>query len=193
MSVEVGGSTANTFVAFGPDGTLYAAAGGGNVVSVVPGKATDGTTDILITAGKGPIATNGALNLTTATGIWVSPDNTLYVMGAPVSVGTGMRVADDTAITLSATTPSITANYTEYAAKPDVKIWVSDITVVSGETVLASVSFYSVDVKIYSSSTARGYIWVAVDGDPSKGIGEFEIVINDAESPFKMFENGRQT
>jgi ribosomal protein S7 len=181
---SVGVGQEDTFVAFGPDGTLYAASSGGTVTSVVAGKTTLGA-DTLIITGESPVAAiNGALSLGEVTGIWVSPDNALYVMGSDPSSAESGNVIGKGTITLGLPDSELgAADAPEYIV-PDAKLVLSAITVTKGSfNTIDPLEVVAADVKAVSSSIASGTIWVS----QGTARGYFTVDVYDSSNPFVMF------
>ncbi|MDD5486596.1 MAG: hypothetical protein PHW65_03490, partial [Dehalococcoidales bacterium] len=200
-----GGSEKETYVAFGPDGILYAASGHDKAVVSVTADKDENDKDILVTDGENPVASDGkTLSLKAATGIWVSPDNTLYVMGTASDVISGTKIAraedapENGTITLTAsgsgTPPS--ASYrleSGRAAKngsDDVEFFTSDIYDIVG-TFEADLDLVviSADVKAVSSSRASGTILVKqMKAGKEIARGKIDIQVDDFTNPFAAFD-----
>jgi len=178
----VTGTTANTFVAFGPNGVLYAVAGNGTtgtVASISVGADTP--------APSVEAVQNGRLNLTNASGIWVSPDNTLYVMATPSASTLGNEIAAEGTITLGGPELTTAPTYVLSNAADAAKITLSPIVVTGDKPFEAEeeLDVVAADVKAISSSMASGYI--IVKGKNSGAVGYVNIEVKDFANPFSMF------
>jgi hypothetical protein len=164
---------APVFVAFGPDGKLYAAGAGGAVKSIGIGAT--------LTSADVKDSESAVASATLFSGIWVSPDNTIYAMGAPAGVASGSQI-DETIGSITLGEPEeVSATY----VTGDAKIVLSPIMGGSfngGETL----NVYAADVKAISSSMASGII--KVKGASSGAKGYVNIEVYDAANPFSMFE-----
>ena len=157
-------------VAFGPDGTLYAATSDSEVLVV---DATD-TSDFEALEDS----LDGTAEADSFSGIWVAPDGAVYAIGGDGVGASSLGPADVNVGTIDLLS-GVTVQVNEFDIS-GFGIATLTGTFVDGE----DITILAADVKAISSSIAMGDIYV--EGDISGATGIITIQVYDATNPFQL-------